>query len=48
LSGARKGCLCGKPIWKPTTTSSVVNGAYCKAHYSRVDKKDEPVSLTSS
>jgi hypothetical protein len=46
LSGARKGCLCEKPIWKPTT--SVVNGAYCKAHYSRVDKKDEPVSLTSS
>jgi hypothetical protein len=48
LSGARKGCLCEKPIWKPTTTTSVVNGAYCKAHYSRVDKKDEPVSLTSS
>jgi hypothetical protein len=48
LSGARKGCLCEKPIWKPTTTTSVVNGAYCKAHYSRVDKKDEPVSITSS
>ena len=48
LCGARKGCLCGKPLWKPTTTSSVVNGAYCKTHYSRVDKKDEPVSFTSS
>jgi hypothetical protein len=50
LSGQRKGCLCGKPIWRPktTTTTTVDNGAYCKAHYSRVDKKDEPVTLTSS
>ena len=46
LSGVRKGCSCGKPVWKPT--SSVVNGAYCKVHYSRFDKKDETVSLTSS
>lgn len=41
LSGPRKGCLCGKPMWIPKTLVSLQNGsepphaAYCKTHYER-------------
>ena len=39
LSGPRKGCPCGKPMWIPKTLpSSVVEvgqPAFCKAHYGR-------------
>lgn len=41
LSGPRKGCPCGKPMWIPKTSSSTnaihETGlpAYCKAHYSK-------------
>jgi len=44
LSGPRKGCPCGKPMWIPKTLVSSKNGdsntlhttAYCKAHYERL------------
>lgn len=44
LSGPRKGCSCGKPMWIPKTLVSSKNGdsntlhtaAYCKAHYERL------------
>lgn len=44
LSGSRKGCPCGKPMWIPKTLVSSKNGdsntlhttAYCKAHYERL------------
>jgi len=44
LSGPRKGCLCGKPMWIPKTLGSLNNNdldvlhanAYCKAHYEKV------------
>ena len=37
LSGARKGCPCGKPMWMPKCDGLPVttNGAYCKAHYAK-------------
>lgn len=41
LSGPRKGCPCGKPMWIPKTLVSLQNGsethnaAYCKTHYER-------------
>jgi hypothetical protein len=34
LSGARKGCPCGKPMWIPKCDGSPVT-AYCKAHYGK-------------
>lgn len=44
LSGPRKGCPCGKPMWIPKTLVSSKNGdsntlyttSYCKAHYERL------------
>ena len=44
LSGPRKGCPCGKPMWIPKTVVSSKNSdlntlhtaAYCKAHYERL------------
>jgi len=43
LSGPRKGCPCGKPMWIPKTLVSINNidtnvpqAAYCKVHYERV------------
>ena len=44
LSGPRKGCLCGKPMWIPKTllssndidTSLIPFTAYCKTHYEKV------------
>ncbi len=38
LSGPRKGCLCGKPMWIPKMSDSNVKpdsstSAFCKAHY---------------
>ena len=43
LSGLRKGCPCGKPMWIPKTSAiSTTNAihdtglpAYCKAHYNK-------------
>jgi hypothetical protein len=37
LSGARKGCPCGKPMWMPKCDGLPVttNGVYCKAHYGK-------------
>jgi hypothetical protein len=39
LSGNRKGCPCGKPMWIPkTSTNSIDNTglpAYCKVHYNK-------------
>jgi hypothetical protein len=37
LSGARKGCPCGKPMWMPKCDGLPVttNGVYCKAHYAK-------------
>lgn len=37
LSGARKGCPCGKPMWMPKGVGLPVttNGTYCKAHYAK-------------
>ena len=37
LSGTRKGTPCGKPMWIPKGEGSAVtlNGAYCKAHYTK-------------
>jgi len=41
LSGPRKGCLCGKPMWIPKTVvsshfeSETPKAAYCKAHYEK-------------
>jgi hypothetical protein len=41
LSGPRKGCLCGKPMWIPKTVvsshfeSETPKSAYCKAHYEK-------------
>jgi hypothetical protein len=37
LSGARKGCPCGKPMWMPKSDVLPVtaNGVYCKAHYGK-------------
>lgn len=41
LSGPRKGCPCGKPMWIPkiissNTGSEISQSAYCKAHYERL------------
>ena len=40
LSGARKGCPCGKPMWIPKTAAVPMAGeggqpAFCKAHYAK-------------
>jgi len=40
LSGVRKGCPCGKPMWIPkTSTTNAIHDtglpAYCKAHYNK-------------
>jgi hypothetical protein len=43
LSGPRKGCPCGKPMWIPKTSTSTSTStihdaglpAYCKAHYNK-------------
>jgi hypothetical protein len=43
LSGPRKGCQCGKPMWIPSTSTSTPIStihdtglpAYCKAHYNK-------------
>lgn len=42
MSGPRKGCLCGKPMWIPkenngsyTPVVTTNDGAYCKAHYAK-------------
>ena len=41
LSGPRKGCPCGKPMWIPKISSSnnsnpaLTNAPYCKAHYEK-------------
>jgi hypothetical protein len=42
LSGPRKGCPCGKPMWIPKTLVSLQPGsetpqaAYCKTHYEKI------------
>jgi len=42
LSGPRKGCPCGKPMWIPKTLvsshleSEVPQAAYCKVHYEKI------------
>ncbi len=42
LSGPRKGCSCGKPMWIPKTLVSLQNGSetphavYCKTHYEKI------------
>jgi hypothetical protein len=42
LSGPRKGCPCGKPMWIPKTLVSLQSGsetpqaAYCKVHYNKI------------
>lgn len=44
LSGPRKGCPCGKPMWIPKTVvsshfeSEVPQAAYCKVHYEKCIK----------
>jgi hypothetical protein len=35
LSGQRKGCPCGKPVWQPKTDELATNAVYCKAHYGK-------------
>jgi hypothetical protein len=40
LSGARKGCPCGKPMWMPKTAAVPMAGgggeqSFCKAHYTK-------------
>jgi hypothetical protein len=41
LSGPRKGCPCGKPMWIPKISTSniskpvLTNAAYCKTHYDK-------------
>ena len=39
LSGARKGCPCGKPMWIPKTAAVPMAGggeqSFCKAHYTK-------------
>ena len=35
LSGKRKGCPCGKPIWQPKTVTVAENTVYCKSHYGK-------------
>ena len=41
LSGPRKGCQCGKPMWIPkvissNTDSETPHAAYCKTHYEKI------------
>jgi len=41
LSGPRKGCPCGKPMWIPKMISSnsgseTPQAAYCKTHYEKI------------
>ena len=41
LSGPRKGCMCGKPMWIPKTVLETGNthtsdAAYCKVHYEKM------------
>jgi len=35
LSGQRKGCPCGKPVWQPKTVDVAEKTVYCKAHYGK-------------
>jgi hypothetical protein len=46
LSGPRKGCMCGKPMWVPKVNSSIINPVssvepYCKAHYDKGNYKNK-------
>lgn len=35
LSGQRKGCPCGKPVWQPKTVDVAEKTVFCKAHYGK-------------
>lgn len=35
LSGQRKGCPCGKPVWQPKTVDGAEKTVFCKAHYGK-------------